>query len=94
MGIEASRIRKLLLVLLVVVSTLALSTSVLLGAHDHAQGPGSCHLCIAGHIAWLQPAGLASVLPPVMREWREISDSPGRILEPSEPETPSRAPPV
>lgn len=90
---DRSRIRKLLLVLAVVVCTLAVSTSALL-AHDHGPRPNNCNLCAVCHIAWLQPTNLTSLFPPAMREWREANEHPGKVVESSKTETPSRAPPA
>jgi hypothetical protein len=91
---DGSRIRRLLLVIAVVVCTLAVSTSATLLAHDHGPRPNNCNLCAVCHIAWLQPANLASLFPPAMREWREANERPSKIVESSKTETPSRAPPA
>ena len=94
MRIDPQRIRKLLLVLLVVAATLAVSTSAGLGVHDHGQSAGTCNLCVIGHLGWIQPAAVTAILPPVMREWRDAADQPRRLLQQGAKETSSRAPPA
>jgi hypothetical protein len=91
---DGNRIRKLLVVMVVVLCTLAVSTSATLLAHDHRAGPGNCNLCAICHMAWQQPANLASLLPPSMREWRDTTERRCRISETRCTETPSRAPPA
>jgi len=94
MGFEARRVRKALLVLLVIASSVAVSTAALLDVHDHGQDTRTCNLCIVSHVAWQQASSLASVLPPTMREWRQANEEPDLLLEPGEKESPSRAPPA
>jgi len=94
MRVSPKQICKLLLLLLVIGSALAVSTSAVLGAHDHGQNSGTCNLCLIGHLAWFQPASLGSLQPPVMREWRDVVDNPGRLPEQLQAETSSRAPPA
>ncbi|HME10021.1 MAG TPA: hypothetical protein VKG25_23385 [Bryobacteraceae bacterium] len=91
---DIRRIRRVALILLVLLTTVGISASVLLGAHQHDSSARGCGVCLVGHMPWTGPAAQWADNALAMREWRQIVERPALFSEADLRATSSRAPPV
>jgi hypothetical protein len=91
---EKHRIARVALILLVLVASIGISASALLGLHQHESSARTCDLCLVGHMPWTGPTALPVATAPVLVEWRQIAERPASASEADLNTTSSRAPPV
>ncbi len=88
------RIARVALILLVLMTSVGLSASVLVGSHQHESNARGCAVCLVGHMPWTGPAAQMVNTVLLLREWRQIAERPVLLSEADLRATSSRAPPI
>jgi hypothetical protein len=91
---ENHRIARVGLILLVLVASIGISASAILGLHQHTSSTRTCELCVVGHMPWSGPSAQVSATIPLLREWRQTAERPAPASEAELHATSSRAPPI